>query len=151
MSYEKPTIKSNLACTFHRDGTVSYWDIYKQQWDRMNAGSIRSSVLSSLNDNERVRINKMIISEENQLICRNIALSMDAEKDEWVVPTDEDAKRRPMVEVKHLGHINWINAKLLAVLDKLPGDNRESFVAQGGAFVNVYARCRMKASERGKR
>lgn len=80
MSYKKPTIKSNLACTFHRDGTVSYWDIYKQQWDRMNASSIRSSVLSSLNDNERARINKMIISEENQLICRNIARSMDAEK-----------------------------------------------------------------------
>jgi hypothetical protein len=134
MSYKKPTIKSNLACTFHRDDTVSYWDIYKQQWDRMNAGSIRSSVLSSLNDNERVRINNMIIIDKE-------------EHDEWVTPTDEDALHRPMVQVRFIGE--WRDAKLLAVTKTV---NADRFVVSEGLYlrgkVETYVRCRMKASER---
>jgi len=146
MSHKNETIKSNLACTFHHDGTVSYWDIYKQQWDRMNAGSIRSSVLSSLNDNERVRINNMIIIDKE-------------EDDGWVTPTDEDAKRRPMVEVRLLG--DWHPAKLLAVVEH---DDTGCFVVdeyldrkagEVDSFqdwsIQTYALCRMKASERNRR
>jgi hypothetical protein len=71
-------------------------------------------------------------------------------QEEWVTPTDEDARHRPMVEVSFLG--DWLDARLLAVVEH--NDTRcfvvrECFDLKG--HVETYVRCRMKASERNKR
>ena len=29
-----PTIKPEMKMTIHKDGTVSYWSVYRQQWAR---------------------------------------------------------------------------------------------------------------------
>jgi hypothetical protein len=67
--------------------------------------------------------------------------------DEWVVPTDEDARHRPMVQVIFLGE--WYDAQLLAVTEY---DKDGRFVVEGcfnwGEGVALYGSCRMKASER---
>jgi nitrate reductase alpha subunit len=50
----QPTIKPDLANTYHRDGTVSYWDIYCQQWRRDDDPS--DEALASMTDAERARM-----------------------------------------------------------------------------------------------
>jgi hypothetical protein len=71
-------------------------------------------------------------------------------EEEWVTPTDEDARHRPMVQVRFLG--DWYDTKLLAVTEY---DKDGSFVVEGcfnhREGVKTYMSCRMKASERGKR
>ena len=56
-----PTIKENRANTYHRDGTVSYWDVYRQQWQR--SSSIRDQVLASMNDAEHARVQRHITGD----------------------------------------------------------------------------------------
>lgn len=53
------TIKANGANTYHRDGTVSYWDVYRQLWVREPAAAISDEVLASMSDTERARIERM--------------------------------------------------------------------------------------------
>jgi hypothetical protein len=71
-------------------------------------------------------------------------------EEEWVTPTDEDARYRPMVQVCFLG--DWYDAELMAVIET---DNDDRFVVVHGIDprdrVETYRLCRMKASERGKR
>ena len=52
----QPNIKSDLANTYHRDGTVSYWSVQDQQWRRLPAGEIPDEDLASMSDRERARI-----------------------------------------------------------------------------------------------
>ena len=58
-----PTIKNNYGTTYHRDKTVSFWNIYTQQWERDTAYNItcRHKVYASLNDAERRKISKMAL------------------------------------------------------------------------------------------
>ena len=35
-----PTIKPNQEITIHRDGTVSYFSVYTQQWQRVSAAAL---------------------------------------------------------------------------------------------------------------
>jgi len=44
--------------TYHRDGTVTVWDVYRQQWWRSDALKIYQDhqVMASLNSHERARI-----------------------------------------------------------------------------------------------
>ena len=56
-----PTIKENRANTYHRDGTVSYWDVYRQQWQR--SSSVSDQVLASMNDAERARVQRHITGD----------------------------------------------------------------------------------------
>jgi hypothetical protein len=42
--------------TYHRDGTVTLWDVYTQSWLRIVAGEISDRTLATLNDQERARI-----------------------------------------------------------------------------------------------
>lgn len=35
---------SNYRTTYHRDGTVTVWDVYQQQWRRMNASNRSDAV-----------------------------------------------------------------------------------------------------------
>ena len=53
-----PTIKPNAASTFHRDGTVSYWNIYQQRWVRRAAADITATVLATFSDKERARVER---------------------------------------------------------------------------------------------
>jgi len=88
-------------------------------------------------------------SQAGKYPVNRLVLDKDwTEPEEWVVPTDEDAKRRPIVEVRcFVG--DWHPAKLLAVTE---ADNGYRFVVNrclnGRESVVTYARCRMKASER---
>jgi len=54
----EPKIKKNGKCTFHRDGTISYWDIYCQKWARIEIMSVESSIMASLTAAERRRVRK---------------------------------------------------------------------------------------------
>ena len=56
-----PTIKANRANTYHRDGTVSYWDVYRQQGQR--SSSVSDQVLASMNDAERARVQRHITGD----------------------------------------------------------------------------------------
>lgn len=51
----KPAYKT----TYHRDGSVTLWDIYQQRWTRVRASRISDDVLSTLSPEERKRIAKM--------------------------------------------------------------------------------------------
>jgi hypothetical protein len=53
-----PTIKPNCKTTFHRDGTVSYWNVFEAQWCRATPLSLfrRGEIMSSLPEGERGRI-----------------------------------------------------------------------------------------------
>ena len=56
-----PTNKANRANTYHRDGTVSYWDVYRQQWQR--SSSVSDQVLASMDDAERARVQRHITGD----------------------------------------------------------------------------------------
>lgn len=46
--------------TYHRDGTVTYWDVYRQAWQRKAADAIPAKILTTFNDRERTRVAKMV-------------------------------------------------------------------------------------------
>lgn len=54
------TIKAGYRTTYHKDGTVSYWNVYTQQWERCEAGEIDDRILASMNQQERDRIARMV-------------------------------------------------------------------------------------------
>jgi len=41
---------------YHRDGTVTYWDVYQQRWMRLHAMLIKDRILATMNDAMRERI-----------------------------------------------------------------------------------------------
>ena len=45
--------------TYHRDGTVTLWDCYRQRWTRPAAGEVSDQVLATLSAVERKRIARM--------------------------------------------------------------------------------------------
>lgn len=49
------TTRTPYRTTYHRDGSVTLWDVYRQQWTRCH-GVPRDEVLSSLSDDERRRV-----------------------------------------------------------------------------------------------
>jgi len=49
-------MSDNLKTTFHRDGTVTYWDVHLQQWQRIDARHICASTLATLPADERAQI-----------------------------------------------------------------------------------------------
>jgi hypothetical protein len=46
------------GCRYHRDGTVTYWSVYRQVWCRVSAADISDETLSTLTSAERDRIAK---------------------------------------------------------------------------------------------
>lgn len=56
----KPRIKKQQQITIHRDGTVSYWSIYRQVWDRTSAYNLttRHDDYAALSDSDRTRISR---------------------------------------------------------------------------------------------
>ena len=43
-----------MKTTYHRDGTVTFWSVYRQQWVR--SGSLSDRELSSLSESELARV-----------------------------------------------------------------------------------------------
>lgn len=57
------TISIPIACrpksgrtTYHRDGTVTVWDVMRQQWHRAPAGEVLRTLGPTLTRSERVRL-----------------------------------------------------------------------------------------------
>jgi hypothetical protein len=50
--------KSATKTTYHRDGSVTLWNVYTQQWDRSKRFS--DNVLASLSEPERSRVMRHI-------------------------------------------------------------------------------------------
>jgi late competence protein required for DNA uptake (superfamily II DNA/RNA helicase) len=42
--------------TYHRDGTITVWDVYLQAWRRLAATDVGDEILASLPASERARI-----------------------------------------------------------------------------------------------
>lgn len=59
MSTTTKTAKGAYATTFHRDGSVTVWNVYTQGWQRRPASSVSDEVLASLPANERTRVVRM--------------------------------------------------------------------------------------------
>jgi hypothetical protein len=53
-------MKDQFATTFHRDGTVSIWSVYRQAWARMQPEWISDGTLSTLSEKDRERIARLI-------------------------------------------------------------------------------------------
>ena len=54
-----PKWKPDGQPTYHRDGSVSYWDVFLQQWQRRPAQEISDSVQASHDDVFRRRVGNM--------------------------------------------------------------------------------------------
>lgn len=52
----KPKIKPRQTITIHRDGTVSFFDVLAQQWERMPAKHVNATLLATLTQEDRNRI-----------------------------------------------------------------------------------------------
>jgi hypothetical protein len=50
---------STYKTTFHRDGTVTFWNVYEQQWNRTEASQISDQNLASMSEADRNRVIKM--------------------------------------------------------------------------------------------
>ena len=47
------------ATRYHKDGTVTLWDVYTQTWRRIAAADVSDQTLATLSDAERTRIARM--------------------------------------------------------------------------------------------
>ncbi len=58
----EPKIKPRQEITVHQDGSVSYWSVYLQQWQRISAIELtsRHDDFAALTDSDRVEINRAI-------------------------------------------------------------------------------------------
>jgi len=41
---------------YHRNGEVTFWNVYRQGWQRLAAADISDQILATMNDKERARI-----------------------------------------------------------------------------------------------
>ncbi len=53
------TNKDAYRTTFHRDGTVTIWDVYQQGWRRCLATAVPDAIMASLSRAERERIQRI--------------------------------------------------------------------------------------------
>ena len=47
---------NNPSTTPHRDGTVTYWSVYRQAWTRIDADRMSDETLATLTAAERARV-----------------------------------------------------------------------------------------------
>lgn len=45
--------------TFHHDGSVTIWSVYRQQWERLDVSDLSDETLATLSPRERARIARM--------------------------------------------------------------------------------------------
>lgn len=53
-----PRIKQNLGITLHKDGSVSFWDVYRQQWQRTWISEMDHKIVASFSAEERSKIER---------------------------------------------------------------------------------------------
>jgi len=53
------TPAATLTTRYHRDGSITLWDIYQQSWVRVRASRVSDEVLATLAPEERKRIAKI--------------------------------------------------------------------------------------------
>ena len=58
-----PTIKANGNNTYHRDGSVSYWSVCRQQWVRETADKIANRELAAMRESERQRVEAVMVAQ----------------------------------------------------------------------------------------
>ncbi len=58
--------KMDYGNTYHRDGTVTYWDVYRQAWTRVAAEKISDESLATMGQPARDRIERHIMITGNQ-------------------------------------------------------------------------------------
>lgn len=63
----KPKFKPQQQITIHRDFSVSYFSIYRQQWDRTSAVNLttRHDDFAALSESDRKKINSAINRQLN--------------------------------------------------------------------------------------
>jgi hypothetical protein len=59
LTTENQHTMSTYKTTFHRDGTVTFWNVYEQQWNRTEASQISDQNLASMSEADRNRVIKM--------------------------------------------------------------------------------------------
>jgi len=50
-------VTNPVKTKFHRDGTITYWSVYKQSWQH-RVSSIPNEELAAMNEKERSRVMK---------------------------------------------------------------------------------------------
>ena len=56
------TKKTSLfASTFHRDGTITFWDVYQQQWRRQFPAHISDENLAAMSANDRAQTLRSLV------------------------------------------------------------------------------------------
>jgi hypothetical protein len=55
---------SSTSSTYHRDGTVTLWDVYCQRWRRLPAANVTDQILATLSDRDRQLIKRMAVRGE---------------------------------------------------------------------------------------
>ena len=53
-------MKTTLKNRYHRDGTVTFWNVYTQTWERCAARCIYPQILATMTAAERARIAKIV-------------------------------------------------------------------------------------------
>lgn len=51
-----PKYKADRTNTYHKDGSVSYWNVFLQQWCRDRVDQIPDRVLASMSDDDRAKV-----------------------------------------------------------------------------------------------
>ena len=85
-----PKIKEQCRPTYHRDGTVSYWDVYLQQWARRPAQEVTEAVQASHDDVFRRRVANMAAQYHRACAERCIAAVYVEDVDGCIVTRGED-------------------------------------------------------------
>ncbi len=85
-----PNWKPEGKSTYHRDGTVSYWDVYLQQWGRRPAQEVTEAVQASHDDVFRRRVANMTAQYHRKCAERCIAAVYVEEVDGCLVTRGED-------------------------------------------------------------
>ncbi len=85
-----PNWKPDAAPTYHRDGSVSYWDVFLQQWARRPAQDVTDAVQASQDDAFRRRVANMTVRYHRECAARCIAAAYIEDVDGCLVTRGED-------------------------------------------------------------
>lgn len=72
--------RSEYATRYHRNGTVTVWDVYQQQWLRQ-VGIVPSAVLATLTHEDRERVLHHTLPDRRiEALRREAAIAGDADQ-----------------------------------------------------------------------
>ncbi len=85
-----PNWKPDAAPTYHRDGSVSYWDVFLQQWARRPAHDLSDEVQASQGDVFRRRVGNMTVRYHRECADRCVPAPYIEDVDGCLVTRGED-------------------------------------------------------------